>query len=145
MREHHRGRKHVGGLPGSNIEQTSPWMKNARAYKREPSVHEGFEVIIGYAEFNGLRGTEAHALEAAMKEVNPSQRVHEHHQRVYSFVHVPTEEAVKVERKLRAWKYSPHNQIDLLRRSLDLPEQVEPTRRSSRKTRRLQQREALFR
>lgn len=118
-------------------------MKNARAYKREPSVRDGFEYVIGYAEFTGLRGTEAQALEQAMNEVNLDRRVHDHHQRLYSFVHLPTEEAILVEKKLRTWKYSDKNQVDLLRRSLDLPERIEQPRRTSRKTRQ-QQRERLF-
>ncbi len=118
-------------------------MQNARAYKREPSLRDEFDYIIGYAEFKGLKGTEAQALEAAMKEVNPRRRVHEHHQRVYAFMHIPTEEATQVEKLMRSWKYSNRNQVDLLRRSLDLPERIEQPRRTSRKTRQ-QQRERLF-
>ncbi len=134
----------VGGLPGSNIEATPPWMKNAYAYKREPNVSEGFEYVTGYAEFKGLRGTEAEALKQAMTEVNPNRRVHDHHQQAYNFVHIPPEEATQVERKMRSWGYSPRNQVDLLRRSLDLPDvPAKQPRRTSRRTRQLQS-EPLF-
>lgn len=139
--------RRTGNVAQSGLmpDETPLWMQHACAYKREPSVTEGHEVITGYAAFNGLRGSEADALKLAVQEVNPRLTVNDHHQQVYSFVTLPSDEATKVEKQLRAWRYSNRNQVDLLRRSLDLEENVVTTRRTSRRVRRTRQSEALFR
>ncbi len=145
MRE--KAARHTRNIAQSGLipDETPLWMRHAYAYKREPSVAEGYDVITGFAEFNGLRGSEASALKEAVDEINPKIRVHDHHQRIYTFVILPTDEATKVEKKLRTWKYSSRNQVDLLHRSLDLPERVVVPRHTGRKTQRTRQSETLFR
>lgn len=139
-------RRRIGNVAKSGLmpDETPLWMQHARAYKREPSVAEDHEVITGYATFHGLRGSEANALQEAVKAVKSKARVHEHHQRAYTFVILTSDEATKVERQMRRWNYSPQNQVDLLRRSLDLEEKAVTTRRTGRRARRAQQSEVLF-
>jgi hypothetical protein len=106
------------GLPGSDaIESAPPWLRNVRQYKREPA-HGSTEVIMGYADFSALRGTEREALAEAVQEISPETTVQQHHQRRYTFVYLPTDKAELVEAKLRDWGYSSENQVDLIHEAL---------------------------